>query len=150
MSFAAALGLGVAGEAQTVSTPGPGIPEAPAPTPAPPGKPEPSAPAPAKPPSPLQEIDLNRLETKDLRLLYFDPAETYLTPYIARAFLNSLSFQEKTFNWKPWDKTTVLLKDFGDYGNAAARASPNNAILVDIAPLSQTFETFSAGEQFLP
>ena len=148
MSFAAALGLGAVGEAQTVSTPPPSIPEAPAPPPAPPGKPEPSAPAPAKPPSPLQEIDLNRLETKDLRLLYFDPAETYLTPYIARAFLNSLSFQEKTFNWKPWDKTTVLLKDFGDYGNAAARASPNNAILVDIAPLSQTFETFSAGERF--
>ena len=48
-----------------------------------------------------QEIDLSRLETKDLRLLYFDPTETYLTPYLARSFENSLAFQEKTFGWKP-------------------------------------------------
>jgi len=105
------------------------------------------APPPAKP-SIFREIDLSSLETKDLRLLYFDPSETYLTPYVARAFENSMAFQQKTWGWKPWDKTTVLLKDFSDYGNAAARSSPNNAILVDIAPLSQTFETFSAGERF--
>ncbi len=101
-----------------------------------------------KPHTPTDGIDLSRIETKDLRLLYFDPAETYLTPYIARSFLNSEAFQKKIFGWKPWEKTTVLLKDFGDYGNAAARASPNNAILVDIAPLSLTFETFSPGERF--
>ncbi|HEY5106972.1 MAG TPA: hypothetical protein VII73_09415 [Caulobacteraceae bacterium] len=93
-------------------------------------------------------IDLSRLETNDLQLLYFDPAETYLTPHIARSFENSFAFQKRTFGWKPWDKTTVLLKDFGDYGNAAARASPNNALLIDIGPLSQTFETFSAGDRF--
>ncbi len=104
--------------------------------------------APAKPAFTLQEIDLSKLETNDLRLLYFDPTETYLTPYIARSFENSFAFQQKMFGWKPWDKTTILLKDFADYGNAAARASPNNAILVDIAPLSQEFETFSAGERF--
>ena len=102
----------------------------------------------ARPPRPTDEIDLSRLETRDLRLLYFDPAETYLTPYIARSFLNSVDFQKRIFGWRPWEKTTVLLKDFSDYGNAAARASPNNAILIDIAPLSQTFETFSAGERF--
>lgn len=126
------------------------------PTPAPaPGAPPVSDPPGAPPPPAASrthaghvEIDLSQLQTKDLRLLYFDPAETYLTPYIARAYLNSLTFQEKMFGWKPWEKTTVLLKDFGDYGNAAARASPNNAILVDIAPLSQTFETFSPGERF--
>ncbi|HWA59846.1 MAG TPA: hypothetical protein VG939_00655 [Caulobacteraceae bacterium] len=109
----------------------------------------PVAPPPAAAPArPHGEIDLDALETKDLRLLYFAPSETYLTPHIARSFLNSLEFQRRTFGWKPWDRTTVLLKDFSDYGNAAARASPNNAILVDIAPLSQTFETFSAGERF--
>jgi hypothetical protein len=105
-------------------------------------------PPPAKPQVSHEEIDLKSLQTKDLRLLYFDPAETYLTPYVARSFENSMAFQRKVWGWKPWDKTTVLLKDFGDYGNAAARSSPNNAILVDIAPLSQTFETFSAGERF--
>jgi hypothetical protein len=94
------------------------------------------------------DIDLSQLTTRDLSLLYFDPAQTYLTPYVARAFEHSLAFQEKLFGWKPWDRTTVLIKDFSDYGNTAARSTPNNAILLDVAPLSQTFETFSAGERF--
>jgi hypothetical protein len=93
-------------------------------------------------------IDLTTLETKNLSLLYFDPVQTYLTPYIARAFENALAFHQKTFNWTPWDRTTVLLKDFGDYGNAAARSSPNNAVLLDVAPLSVSMETFTPGERF--
>jgi hypothetical protein len=93
-------------------------------------------------------IDLNEKETKDLLMLYFDPTETYLTPYIGRNFQNSLSFQERTFGWKPWEPTTLLLKDFSDYGNAAARSAPNGAVLVDIAPVPLTFETFSPGERF--
>jgi len=93
-------------------------------------------------------IDLTTLETQDLRLLYFDPMQTYLTPYIARSFHNALPFERKLFNWTPWDRTTILLKDFSDYGNAAARSSPNNAILLDVAPLSLSFETFSPGERF--
>src|SRR5215470_3851221 len=93
------------------------------------------------------EIEMNRLETEDLDLLYFDPPQTYLTPYVARSFLNSLEFQEKVFAWKPWEKTTILLKDLSDYGNAGARSSPTNAIVVDVAPLNQSFETFSAGER---
>jgi hypothetical protein len=90
-------------------------------------------------------IDLTTLETENLSLLYFDPQQTYLTPYIARAFENALPFERKLFNWTPWERTTVLLKDFSDYGNAAARASPNNALLLDVAPLSLSFETFSPG-----
>ena len=93
-------------------------------------------------------IDLSTLETDNLSLLYFDPVQTYLTPYIARAFENALIFHKKTFDWTPWDRTTLLLKDFGDYGNAAARSSPNNAVLLDVAPLSVSMETFTPGERF--
>ncbi|MCY7338404.1 MAG: hypothetical protein LH465_00355 [Sphingomonas bacterium] len=93
-------------------------------------------------------IDLSTLETNNLSLLYFDPVQTYLTPYIARSFENALAAHKKTFNWTPWDRTTVLLKDFGDYGNAAARSSPNNAVLLDVAPLSVSMETFTPGERF--
>jgi hypothetical protein len=113
---------------------------------------EPTAPPPAQGPSHVPPdasgIDLSEIDTNDLELLYFDPAQTYLTPYIGRAFTNALRFHERKFNWKPWERTTVLLKDFGDYGNAAARGSPNNAVLLDVAPLSQAMETFSAGERF--
>ncbi len=96
----------------------------------------------------LPEIDLSLLRTKDFTLLYFDPAQTYLTPYIGRATQNALDYHKKMFGWTPWDRTTVLLKDFSDYGNAAARSSPNNAVLLDVAPLSLTYETFSPGERF--
>jgi len=93
-------------------------------------------------------IDLTTLETKNLSLLYFDPVQTYLTPYIARSFENALDFHKRMFNWTPWDRTTLLLKDFGDYGNAGARSTPNNAILLDVAPLSVAMETFTPGERF--
>ena len=90
---------------------------------------------------------MDKLQTDDVTILYFDPAQTYLTPYVGRSFLNSLEFQKRVLGWTPWEPTTVLLKDFGDYGNAAARSSPNNAITIDVAPLSQAFETFSSGER---
>ncbi|MBL8542806.1 MAG: hypothetical protein JNJ63_03270 [Hyphomonadaceae bacterium] len=93
-------------------------------------------------------IDLAQIETERLRLLYFDPAETYLTPYLGRSFENAMAYEQRMFGWRPWEQTTLLLKDFSDYGNAAARASPNNAMLIDVAPLSLAFDTFSPGERF--
>ena len=94
-----------------------------------------------------ESFALDLLETDDLRLLYFDPMQTYLTPHVARSFHNSLEFQKYIFNWQPWEKTTVLLKDFSDYGNAAAGAVPNNSVLIDVAPLSRTYETVTASER---
>lgn len=120
---------------------------------------EPATPAPTKPNAPEQQgpehvpqdasgFHLSTLETKNLSLLYIDPVQTYLTPYLARSFENALAFHEKQFHWKPWSRTTILLKDFSDYGNAAALASPSNMVLLDVAPLSLSMETFSPGERF--
>src|SRR5689334_19939112 len=111
--------------------------DAPAPPPlTTPDTPPPDAPAPptetpppSRAPDDVPLIDLSQIETDNLRLLYFAPAETYLTPWVGRSFENALAFHERLFNWTPWDQTTVLLKDFSDYGNAAARSSPNNALL---------------------
>jgi hypothetical protein len=144
LAVAALWALACAASAQ----PGPGGPPA---QPAPSGETPPTVivekPGPVKVRS-AAEIDLSTIKTADLELLYFDPAQTYLTPYVARTFEHSMAFQRKLFGWTPWDRTTVLLKDFSDYGNAAARSSPNNAILLDVAPIAQTFETFSPGERF--
>ncbi len=119
---------------------------------------EPIAEPDTPPPDPASEIDrvppnaggidLSTLETKTFSLLYFDPVQTYLTPYLGRSIENAMAWHKKRFNWEPWDRTTVLIKDFGDYGNAAARSSPNNAMLFDVAPLSQNMETFTPGERF--
>jgi hypothetical protein len=103
---------------------------------------------PAHVPPDASGFHLSTLETKNLSLLYIDPIQTYLTPYLGRAFENALAFHKKEFHWQPWDRTTVLLKDFGDYGNAAALGSPSNMVLLDVAPLSLSMETFSPGERF--
>ncbi|HET7281894.1 MAG TPA: hypothetical protein VFI67_06195 [Sphingomicrobium sp.] len=116
--------------------------------PKPPAPEQPVPQGPAHVPPDASGINLSELRTNELELLYFDPAQTYLTPYIGRAFTNALHFHEKKFHWTPWERITVLLKDFGDYGNAAARATPNDAVLLDVAPLNQTMETFSPGERF--
>ena len=119
-------------------------PDAPPPEPAP----KETVKQPEHVPPDASEIDLTTLETRNLSLLYFDPVQTYLTPYIARSFENALDWHEKKFRWKPWERTTVLVKDFSDYGNAGARATPNNALLLDVAPLSISMETFTPGERF--
>lgn len=111
----------------------------------------PNAPDPKEPesvPPDASGFELSTLETDNLSLLYIDPIQTYLTPYLARSFEKALEFHKKTFQWEPWDRTTVLLKDFSDYGNAAALGSPNNMVLLDVAPLSLAMETFSPGERF--
>ncbi len=63
-------------------------------------------PAPAHAAPPLQQ-----LQTKDLQLVWFHPQEDYLAPYIARAFENSMQWQERTWGWVPDGKTNVLFKD---------------------------------------
>ena len=93
-------------------------------------------------------IDMDVFETEDLRLYYLDPLQTYLVPHTARSFHNSLEFQRKIFDWTPYDKqTAVLLKDSGDYGNAAATASPVNLVMLDVAPPGHTFETLPGSER---
>ncbi len=129
------------------------VQEVPAPVsgPQPPVIEPPPAPEPDKPErvrESVSGIPLTTIETDNQLLLYFDPTQTYLTPYVARAFENSIDWHKKRFNWTPWDRTTVLIKDFSDYGNAAARASPNNGVMLDVAPLSQRMETFTPGERF--
>ncbi len=113
--------------------------------------PDPAPPEPASPehvPPDASGFQLSTLETKNLSLLYIDPIQTYLTPYLGRSFENALAFHKKVFRWEPWERSTVLLKDFSDYGNAAALGSPNNMVLLDVAPLSLSMETFSPGERF--
>jgi len=90
---------------------------------------------------------MSKEETEDLRLLYFDPDETYLVPHVTRSFHNSLEFQRYIFDWTPSEKVTVMLQDFTDYGNASATSSPTNVLWVDVAPLNHSFETNPAVER---
>ena len=50
---------------------------------------------------------LSTLETKNVSLLYIDPVQTYLTPYVAKAFENAIEWHMDRWNWTPWDRTTA-------------------------------------------
>ena len=88
-----------------------------------------------------QSFELDVLETEDMKLIYSDPLQTYLVPHVVRSFHNSMAFQKYIFDWTPWEKSSVLLTDFTDYGNARAGSVPFNFVQIDIAPLSRTFDT---------
>jgi hypothetical protein len=90
---------------------------------------------------------INMQETDDLRLLYFHPLTTHLVPHVTRSFQNSLNFQREIFGWTPYEKTTVMLQDWVDYGNAGASTSRSNVLWFDVAPLNHSFETFPAVER---
>ena len=95
----------------------------------------------------LGRAQFTSLETKDLRLVYVDVTEGYLSPHAGRTFQNSLAFQRRIFDWTPSEKVTVLLTDFSDAGNAGAASVPRNFVTVQIAPLSSAFETLAANER---
>ena len=95
------------------------------------------------------EVDpdaLSYVETPDLRLIYFAPLK-YLVPYAVKTFTNSLAWQRRTFDWSPSERTTVLLSDYADYGNARAVPAPHDTVVFDIAPVSRAFETYPASER---
>ena len=91
------------------------------------------------------EIDF--IETDELLLIYQDPFQTYLVPHISKSFHNSVEFQKYLFNWNPRERTSVILTDFSDYGNAGASVSPRNAVSVYIAPSNRTLETLPGNER---
>jgi len=96
---------------------------------------------------PASSAELKYLETQDLRLLYFDPTETYLVPHAARSFENAMRRHRSVFGYAPYEKVTILLEDFTDYGNAGAFSVPRNTVIVDIAPRAFTFETGASTER---
>ena len=66
------------------------------------------------------------IETEDLRLVYIGGIHSFLAPYTARCFQNSLSFHKHLWNYEPSGKVTIILHDLGDFGNAGASTIPNN------------------------
>src|SRR5258708_32635762 len=84
-------------------------------------------------------VGLTKLETKDLQLIYVDPDYTYLTPYAARSYENSLAFQRKIFAWTPWDRPTILLFDISDSGASTTTVPPTKLVRVAICPIPTTF-----------
>ncbi len=90
---------------------------------------------------------LQSVETDKLRLLYFDPTETYLVPRVIQSFHGAMDVHKKVLGYEAEEKTTMLLVDFADYGNASATAVPGNIVMVQVAPIIPSFETFAPAER---
>ena len=92
--------------------------------------------------------DLKFLETKELRLAYYDPGGTYFVPLATQSFLAGLAAQEQRFGYRPDGKVNVLIQDFSDRGNANANSAPRNRIFFEIASSGEPYETVSPSERF--
>jgi len=89
----------------------------------------------------------SEVQTKELRLLYLDPFQTYLVPHVAACFINSYEFEQKLFGYTP-PKLTMFLKDFSDLGNASATAIPRDTLAFETSPMSTAYEAVSPNERF--
>jgi hypothetical protein len=92
---------------------------------------------------------LQALETEDLRLIYYDPVQTYLTPHVARSFESAFGFYREFYGYEPSEQVTVKLWDTSDVGGGSAGALPTNNLTVGIAPLTFSFETMPPSERMI-
>ncbi len=98
--------------------------------------------------APAARAEFHAIETPEFRLIYSSPAMSYLAPYAARCYANSMRFHKQLFDYRPGEKVTVYLGDAMDYGNAGVSASPRNFMSVDIAPANSVYESGPANERF--
>jgi hypothetical protein len=92
--------------------------------------------------------DLDFLETDKLRIVYYDPDETYLVAHATQSYLAALAAQRKLFDFDPDGRVNVLLDDFSDRSNASTSVAPRDRIFLDIAPTTEPYETVSSAEPF--
>jgi hypothetical protein len=87
------------------------------------------------------------VKTNDVELLYYHYGHEYLINHTLRSYTNALQFHKNLFGYQLWEPVTLIMQDFGDFGNAGASAVPTNAILMGIAPFHYAFETNPANER---
>jgi len=91
---------------------------------------------------------LDEVNTRDMRLIYNGEASKYLVNYVGQCFENALKFNSKLYDYHSEEKTTVLMYDLNDFGNAGTGTIPRNHIVLSIAPLNYEYETAPANERF--
>jgi hypothetical protein len=97
--------------------------------------------------APAAHAQIEVIETDDLRLTYPAPMLSFIAPYTARCFENSMRFHKKLWGYTPSDPVNVMLDDFTDYGNAGVWVNPRNSMVLHIAPSSFVYETGPSNER---
>ena len=89
------------------------------------------------------------LETRDMRLVWTSPLQSYLVPQVVGAFENSLQFHSRLWDYTPRGRMDVLMHDLWHYGNAGASPLPENHITVGLAPYGHEYESAPAQERII-
>jgi hypothetical protein len=93
------------------------------------------------------QVPLHTFRTKNLRLIYYDQAHSFLIPHLVRCFENAMKFHTSLFDYTPTEEVTILLQDFNDYGSAGTNTIPWNFINVGIEPFDYVYETSPTNER---
>ena len=96
---------------------------------------------------PPAKAEFRTIETADLRLLVNGSALSFIAPYTARCFENSLRFHRRLFGYTPSEQVNVFLDDFTDFGNAGVWVNPRNSMIVHVAPVNFVYETGPSNER---
>ncbi|HKQ19188.1 MAG TPA: hypothetical protein VJW75_05515, partial [Candidatus Eisenbacteria bacterium] len=91
--------------------------------------------------------ELGTIETADLRLLINGAPLSYIAPYTARCFENSLRYHRRLFGYTPSERVNVFIDDFTDFGNAGVWVNPRNTMIVHVAPVNFVYETGPSNER---
>ncbi len=89
------------------------------------------------------------LQTRDMRLVYTSPLQSYLVPQVVRSFESSLQFHRHLFDYTPAGRINVLMHDLWHYGNAGASPIPQNHITIGIEPYGHDYESAPAPERMV-
>ncbi len=87
------------------------------------------------------------IKTDDLNLIYYDFGHEMLLGHTIRSYTNALNYHRNKFNYELSEPVTVIVQDFGDFGNAGASSVPENVILMGISPFHYAFEANPANER---
>ena len=94
------------------------------------------------------QLDFQSVETRNMRVVYYDPEHAYIIPHLVRCFENSMAFYYGFVGYLPYEHVTILLQDFDDYGYAGTSTIPNNYLTLGIEPFEYVYETCPTNERF--
>ncbi|MBS0365526.1 MAG: hypothetical protein JSR67_06875 [Proteobacteria bacterium] len=92
--------------------------------------------------------DLKFVETRELRIVYYDPAESWLVPRVTQSMLSALAAQRRLLDYTPDGQVNVFLSDYTDLTNASTMTTPRNRVTFEVAAAGIPYETFNSGERF--
>jgi len=98
-------------------------------------------------PATVSAQQLYQLERDDVRIIYTSSLQRYLLPHVVRRFETALAKHSSLIGFKPTERTTLLLSDYRDEGNASATGVPRNYMNFQLSPFRYTYETIPSSER---